>query len=112
AASVRKIDLVARYGGEEFAIVLEETCPRGARELAERIRLEVAREPIASGEGSFQVTLSLGIATYPDDGRAKQVLIEHADQALYFAKRNGRNRSICYGDMMAERSRQAARRSA
>jgi diguanylate cyclase (GGDEF)-like protein len=105
AAGVRKIDLVARYGGEEFAIVLEETDAKGARELAERVRVEVSKQQFPTGERSFHVTLSLGIAVYPDDGKEKQLLLNHADQALYQAKRSGRNRSILYGDPSADKAR-------
>ncbi|HJZ83983.1 MAG TPA: diguanylate cyclase [Polyangia bacterium] len=107
ASSVRKIDLVARYGGEEFALVLEETYARGARELAERVRLEVAKQQFTSDQGGFQITLSLGIASYPDDGRDKQILIEKADQALYTAKRSGRNRSVHHADLAAGRCKPA-----
>jgi diguanylate cyclase (GGDEF)-like protein len=109
AGCVRKIDLVARYGGEEFALVLEETGSMGARELAERIRAEVQKQQFTSEKGNFAITMSLGIAAYPDDGAEKQVLIEHADQALYYAKHNGRNRSISYGDMTAAKAKLALR---
>jgi two-component system cell cycle response regulator len=101
-ASARKIDIVARYGGEEFAIVLEATDRAGARQLAERIRQEVAQQTFKSGQQGkpgFQATLSLGVACYPDDGRDKTEIIAHADQSLYAAKHGGRNRTICYADL-------------
>ncbi len=105
---VRKIDIAARYGGEEFAIVLDGTDLAGARLLAERIRSEVQALVHApapeSGKEPFGCTLSLGIACFPDDGRDKKALIGHADQALYFAKHNGRNRAIAWADA-AEHSR-------
>jgi diguanylate cyclase (GGDEF)-like protein len=97
-ASARKIDIVARYGGEEFAIVLEGTDRAGARQLAERIRHEVAQQSFDSPKGSFAATLSLGVSVYPDDGRAKQEVIALADQALYAAKHGGRNRTVCHGE--------------
>jgi diguanylate cyclase (GGDEF)-like protein len=109
AQCVRKIDLVARYGGEEFAIVLEETDARGARELAERIRLEVERQQFTSEQGNFQVTLSMGIAAYPDDAREKHVLIEAADQALYAAKRGGRNRCVAACEVGGGKPKRAVR---
>jgi diguanylate cyclase (GGDEF)-like protein len=100
---VRKIDLAARYGGEEFAIVLEGTDLAGARQLAERIRTEVQKQIFAAPEGKepFSCTLSLGIAVYPDDGRDAKALIAHADQALYHAKHNGRNRAVAWPDLGA-----------
>jgi two-component system cell cycle response regulator len=96
---VRKIDLAARYGGEEFAVVLEGTDQAGAKQLAERIRTEVQKQVFQSDKGPFSVTLSLGIAVYPDDARDKKTLISLADQALYHAKRTGRNRAVAYPDL-------------
>jgi two-component system cell cycle response regulator len=98
-ASARKIDIVARYGGEEFAIVLEGTDRAGARQLAERIRQEVAQQTFASPKGNFQATLSIGVAGYPDDAREKAEIIARADQSLYAAKHGGRNRTVCWGDI-------------
>jgi len=95
-AQVRKIDLAARYGGEEFAIVLDGTDRDGALQLAERIRNEVAGQKWTSDKGSFSCTLSLGIASYPEDGRDGKTLITHADQALYHAKHGGRNRAVAW----------------
>ena len=99
ADQIRKVDLAARYGGEEFAIVLEETDGQGARLFCERVRQEIASHVMSSDKGSFRVTLSLGIATYPDSGQEKQILIERADQALYAAKEGGRNRTVHYSDL-------------
>jgi two-component system cell cycle response regulator len=98
-ASARKIDIVARYGGEEFAIVLEGTDRAGALQLAERIRQEVEQQSFASPQGAFRVTLSIGVAGYPDDAREKAEIIARADQSLYAAKHGGRNRTVCYGDI-------------
>jgi diguanylate cyclase (GGDEF)-like protein len=100
-ACARKIDLVARYGGEEFALVLEETDADGARQLAERIRLEVAKQSFSAAATVFHVTLSLGIAVCPPHGIDKAGLIERADQALYGAKQTGRNRSVVAGEAVA-----------
>jgi two-component system, cell cycle response regulator len=96
---VRKVDLAARYGGEEFAIVLEGTDLAGARQLAERIRVEVQKQQFQSPKGPFGCTLSLGIAVYPDDGRDGKTIIDHADQSLYHAKHNGRNRAVAYPEL-------------
>jgi diguanylate cyclase (GGDEF)-like protein len=104
---VRKIDIVARYGGEEFAIVLENTDAAGALQLAERVRLDVGKQQFNSDKGTFHVTLSLGIACYPMDAKEKHALIERADQALYFAKHNGRNRSVSYEQFLVERAQKS-----
>jgi two-component system cell cycle response regulator len=108
-ASARKIDIVARYGGEEFAIVLEGTDRAGALQLAERIRQEVAQQSFASPQGAFQVTLSIGVAGYPDDARDKADIISRADQSLYAAKHGGRNRTVCYADIDRGKLRVAAK---
>jgi two-component system, cell cycle response regulator len=104
AESVRKIDIAARYGGEEFAIVLEGAGAQGAVQLAERIRADVAKQVIQSDKGSFSVTLSLGVATVPGDATGKEALIERADQALYHAKHNGRNRTVTYVEFREARA--------
>lgn len=77
-------------------MVLEETDAKGAMLLCERVRKEVAAQLMSSDQGPFRVTLSLGVASYPDDGTEKPALIERADQALYTAKETGRNRSVRY----------------
>jgi two-component system cell cycle response regulator len=97
-ASARKIDIVARYGGEEFAIVLEATDRVGARNLAERIRVEVGEQTFQSSKGAFKATLSLGVASYPEDAATKAEVIARADLALYAAKHGGRDRTVCHGD--------------
>ena len=93
---VRKVDVAARYGGEEFAVVLEATDHKGALMLAERIRTEVEKQVFQSDKGPFSVTISLGIAVYPDDAKDKAGIIGLADQALYYAKHNGRNRAVAW----------------
>jgi two-component system cell cycle response regulator len=98
-ASARKIDIVARYGGEEFAIVLEATDRAGARQLAERIRVDVSQQLFQSAKGTFQATLSLGVASFPDDAQAKDAIIARADQSLYAAKHAGRNQTVCAADL-------------
>ena len=90
-------DMVARYGGEEFACILPETNQGGATGLAERLRMAVAGAEIvheASTTYPF-VTISVGVATLvPDYIRKASILIEMADDALYSAKKGGRNRSV------------------
>src|SRR5262249_29217286 len=97
----RDTDIVARYGGEEFAIVMPQTDARGAKVIAERIRECVGSSPFSTEQGPLRVTVSLGLATYPVDGTEKQQLIDLADQALYQAKRQGRNRSLMAGQLRA-----------
>jgi diguanylate cyclase (GGDEF)-like protein len=95
AAQARETDIVARYGGEEFALVLPETDSIATRALAERIRAAIEATPFRIDNGnSLKITLSLGLATFPDAAEAKQELIDRADQALYAAKRSGRNRWV------------------
>ena len=87
------IDIVARYGGEEFACVLVGTTEQGAMETAERIRKAVEDAATDIGEPEpKKVTISVGIAVFPDDGGMAEELIERTDQALYRAKHGGRNR--------------------
>jgi diguanylate cyclase (GGDEF)-like protein len=85
----RKIDIVARYGGEEFAIILPITKKEEALVLAERIRKAVETSP-----GLKNITISIGIASFPEDGEKKEDMISSADKALYQAKRSGKNK-IC-----------------
>jgi diguanylate cyclase (GGDEF)-like protein len=89
---VRPMDLVARYGGEEFVMVLRETTTPGAVAVAERLRRRIAERaiPLAGGQ-SLSLTVSVGVATYPDDADSLQHLISTVDRALYAAKAAGRN---------------------
>lgn len=94
--SARKQDSIFRYGGEEFAILLLQTSKTDSCIIAERIRSAVEKYTFLHEEifPSKKLTISLGIATFPEDGAAKDLLLEHADKALYDAKRQGKNR-IC-----------------
>jgi diguanylate cyclase (GGDEF)-like protein len=95
---VRPTDLVARYGGEEFVLVLPETAGPGAMTLAERLRARVASYALAvAADHTISVTVSIGVASYPDGANSVQKLLSAADQALYAAKSAGRNR-VCRGD--------------
>jgi diguanylate cyclase (GGDEF)-like protein len=92
AGAVRKVDLVARYGGEEFAVVLARADRAAAENAAEKLRTAVAEAALphpASEAG--RVTISVGIAVFPDDGADLGALVDAADAALYAAKRAGRN---------------------
>jgi diguanylate cyclase (GGDEF)-like protein len=97
----RPADLVARYGGEEFVVVLPGTDAAGAAGLAERLRATVAglAVPHAKSAAAAQVTISVGVATIvPPRDVAAETLVEAADQALYRAKREGRNRVAVAAD--------------
>ena len=92
-SSVRAYDCVGRYGGEEFLVVLP-GCDRGsAAVFAERLRLSIGGKSMAVSQGMIPVTISLGVATCGKDEKYDAIsLVQAADQALYRAKRNGRNR--------------------
>jgi len=87
--STRSCDYVARYGGEEFLAVLTATERPGAEQFAERTRSRV--EEMRS-KGRSAVTISVGVASYPENGTDIDAIIRAADAALYACKRNGRNR--------------------
>jgi diguanylate cyclase (GGDEF)-like protein len=91
--SVRRSDIVARYGGEEFVVLFPETSPQEAIEKLETIRERVAtlRIPIARRSVPAQVTLSAGVASWPEDGSAVDEVLFIADERLFAAKRAGRN---------------------
>lgn len=91
----RDTDVVARHGGEEFAVVMPETSEAGALVIAERIRQAVKATIFRGGPVPIQVTISLGVATFPRVGSDKKTLIEVADRALYAAKSGGRDRCVC-----------------
>ena len=80
---------MARYGGEEFGIILPITKKEEALVLAERIRKAVETSP-----GLKNITISIGVASFPEDGEKKEDLISSADKALYQAKKSGKNMII------------------
>jgi two-component system, cell cycle response regulator len=94
--SIRGIDLACRYGGEEFVLVMPETDMAVAAMVAERLRRRIAAEPFAISEGkrSIPVTISIGIAALRGRDDTAASLLKRADQALYRAKRDGRNRVV------------------
>ena len=89
---VREVDEVARYGGEEFVVVLPETGEEGAEHLAERVCERIRSRPLYSPAGDLVVTVSIGVAVYPEHGDSPASLVRAADQALYAAKDDGRDR--------------------
>jgi len=99
AESKRLIDTVARIGGEEFALIAPECDARHAYALAERMRTRL-REAFLSTP--VPLTLSVGVASYPDHGASPESLLRAADEALYAAKRLGRDRAVIFSDELAD----------
>ena len=105
--NVRRVDVIGRYGGEEFIIAAPEIEKKQGFELAERIRSAVARKHFHLYDEETQVTVSIGMSSFPEDLRDKPLkefseahlptLVQKADQALYRAKEEGRNRVVVYG---------------
>jgi two-component system cell cycle response regulator len=95
-ANIRGIDLACRYGGEEFVVVMPETDAAFAYAVAERLRksIETTAIDITRAPGTIPITVSIGIAASEGEGDTAEALLRRADQALYSAKRNGRNRVV------------------
>ncbi|MFQ5828867.1 MAG: diguanylate cyclase [Candidatus Methylomirabilia bacterium] len=93
AAQIRQVDFGARYGGDEFSIILPETSKAAAVTVADRLRaaIEKAPFPYRHSQPLGTVTVSIGVATYPEDASTEEKLLEAADRALYQAKAEGRN---------------------
>jgi diguanylate cyclase (GGDEF)-like protein len=91
--NARDSDVVARYGGEEFAIIFPDTPAHSARDAANRLREIVERRefPLPQVDRTLFVTVSIGVAIYPQDGLTSADLISRADTALYWAKKHGKN---------------------
>ncbi|WP_087746809.1 MULTISPECIES: GGDEF domain-containing protein [unclassified Acidovorax] len=90
----RATDQVPRWGGEEFLVLLPDTSPAGAREVAEQLRLAVQNTPFCWQQSTVPVTVSAGAATWSSGPFHANALIARADSALYQAKNSGRNR-VC-----------------
>lgn len=95
-AVVRSGDLAARIGGEEFAVLLEDTGRKGAAEVAERLRERVEKKQLRHQGVLRPVTISVGVAAFPEDTHDTEKLVNYADQALYRAKESGRNRILVW----------------
>ncbi|MCM8795853.1 MAG: sensor domain-containing diguanylate cyclase [Candidatus Omnitrophica bacterium] len=98
-AQSRKMDFVCRYGGEEFTIILPQTTKKEAFLLAERLRENIKDHPFTHEEilPAKRLTVSLGVATFPEDGNSPSELISASDKALYQAKQKGKNTTVVYG---------------
>jgi diguanylate cyclase (GGDEF)-like protein len=95
-SELRATDVPARYGGDEFIVLLPETPPKGALDVAERIRNAIGGRALAIDGQQVAATVSIGIACYPEDGRSLDALAARADRALYQAKQEGRNKVVRY----------------
>jgi len=95
--NVREIDIVGRFGGEEFCVVLPDTDLEGSRLVAERIRKSAEKRVIKAYDSTLRVTLSIGLAIYPSDGKLLEEMMDKADWALYRAKSQGRNCVVAFG---------------
>jgi len=95
--NIRDVDTISRYGGEEFVMLIPDADKDAAFSLAERLREELARINLAPLP---PITVSLGIASYPQDGTEIELLIKKADAAMYAAKKAGRNQSVKYSEIL------------
>ena len=91
---LRSTDVLARYGGDEFIVLLPETPPERAIDVAERIRRAIETSLSEFGGERLHTTVSIGVACYPEDGRSLDALQARADRAMYSAKQQGRNRVV------------------
>ncbi len=89
---IRDVDIFARYGGEEFVVILPQTPQSEALHIGERIREQVENHVIDAGtSGKLKITVSVGVSSFPENGRSEEELVSVADQALYQAKGSGKN---------------------
>jgi diguanylate cyclase (GGDEF)-like protein len=90
---IRDVDILVRYGGEEFVVILPQTDKEDARQIGERIRSKVEQTQFEDVKNKLKVklTVSLGVATFPENGTEQEELIKNVDQALYLAKWKGKN---------------------
>lgn len=95
--NLREIDFIGRYGGEEFSVILPETAKADAAVAGERLRKAVATSQVNAYDEKLLLSITIGITTFPDDAAESNQLIDRADQMLYKAKEEGRNRVKVYG---------------
>ena len=100
-SAARSQDLVARYGGDELAVIVGDSTAFGAQNLAHRV-VEAVRAAAISTTPGNHLTFSIGVATYPDDALTAVELVSAADQALYLAKREGKDRACTFPQLVTE----------
>ena len=100
--NIRKADILARYGGEEFVIILPEIDKAHALKVAEKLRITIEKKrfPKQEYQPNKNLTISLGVASFPEDSDEAKELVDFADRALYKAKADGRNRVMVYHSSM------------
>ncbi len=108
SSQCRAYDVPSRFGGDEFALLFPKTGTATARDIAERLRKIISDEPFLHEEGQpvGEFTVSIGIATFPDDAHDWATLISNADRALYKAKAEGRNKVVVFASMEEMQSTQ------
>jgi diguanylate cyclase (GGDEF)-like protein len=100
-SQLRSIDKVFRYGGEEFAVILPETGEKGAKVISEEIHRRIAANSYGMAtDRSLKITVSIGVSSFPQDAEHREELVGTADQALFSAKRAGRNRVVMYSEAL------------
>ncbi len=99
----RPFDIISRNGGEEFSVILQDCPTNHAMEVAERIRQAVESHTFVIETLSINLTISIGVSSYPEMTEDPDVLIEYADKALYQAKQNGRNNVVMYTNITNDR---------
>lgn len=97
--SLRSSDILARLGGDEFAVLLQDTQPHMAAEVASKL-IDAIGEPIVVDEYNLQVTTSIGISVYPEDGKSAAEILKRADTAMYSSKEAGRNQFSFFANEM------------
>jgi diguanylate cyclase (GGDEF)-like protein len=93
---VRVTDVAARYAGDEFVLLLPETDLAGALRVAEKVRVDISRLALPHNGSLIRTSASIGVVSYPDDGRTFAELMRRADLAMYEAKRRGRDQIVHY----------------
>lgn len=93
-AGVRASDFAARYGGDEFVIVLPDTDQSGALRVGEKLRFDISRLVLRQDTELLQTSVSIGLVTFPEDGRTSSELMRRVDLAMYEAKRRGKNQLV------------------
>jgi two-component system cell cycle response regulator len=97
--SIRRYDVACRYGGEEFAVIMPNTCLTDARTFSERLRKKIEKTTVRYDSKKIRFTVSIGLAQFlPESDKSIAHLIKRADDGLYAAKQQGRNRVIAVDD--------------
>ncbi len=94
ADTIRVTDVIGRYGGEEFLVMAPNTDSNGAADLAERIRIAFEKTPIMAGERGVRITVSIGAVSSEGHALSLDAMIQAADDSMYQAKEQGRNRTV------------------